>query len=524
MRLRMELRTLLYLGIVLLLIIAGCAKVPTDYPRTVSQAFRDTADTGLGRALGPLIEAHPGSSGIHPLTRGQDAFLARIVLTEMADRSLDVQYYIWHDDTTGRLLLERILLAADSGVRVRLLLDDLGTAAADRMLLAIDAHRNIEVRLFNPVALRSARGIGAAADFDRVNRRMHNKSLTADNQAAIIGGRNVGDEYFEARPDLDFGDMDVVVIGPVVEEVSSAFDLFWNSDAAIPMTAFGGRVPPQEEITNARETLRKENESNAAASYLTLLRQSAMADQLRRNALPFFWGGATLVYDEPAKARPDAANDAKRLMTGLGPVLDAIARQLLVVSPYFVPGKEGVAFFRSLRRRGVQVSIMTNSLASNDVSAVHAGYAKYRKRLLEEGIGLYEIIPTADIQGRRKAKKKQTGGVGGSSRASLHAKVFVVDRRTVFVGSMNIDPRSIDINTEIGVVFDSAEFGSLTADNIEETIRRDCYRLALDADGDIVWTGREGGREVRYTSEPRAGLWRRFSTWFLSLLPIEGQL
>jgi putative cardiolipin synthase len=502
----------------------ACAKLPTDYPRTESHALRDTSDTRLGRELVPLTEAQPGRSGIYPLSRGLDAFLARIVLADAADRSLDVQYYIWHGDTTGRLLLERVLRAAERGVRVRLLLDDLGTAADDEALLAIDAHENVEVRLFNPVALRSARGLGTAADFGRVNRRMHNKSFTADDQAAILGGRNVGDEYFEARPDLDFSDMDVMAVGPVVGEIASSFDRFWNSAAAIPIAAFGGRAPSGEGFARARDRLQAFTASAEASPYAEGLLRSQLAEQLRKGKLPFFWGSASLVYDDPAKAGTDAAEDVVRLLPQLKPLFDGVESEVLVVSPYFVPGKEGVAFFQALRERGVQVSVMTNSLASSDVSAVHAGYAKYREALLKAGVNLYEATPLADIRGKRKADKKQTGGVGGSSRASLHAKVFVIDRRAVFVGSLNLDPRSVDINTEIGVVFDSPEFGTLMADGVVQTMEAYCYRLSLDDDGDIVWTGQEAGQETRYTSEPHAGMWRRFSAWFLSLLPIEGQL
>ncbi|MEW6683496.1 MAG: phospholipase D-like domain-containing protein [Nitrospirota bacterium] len=225
--------------------LSACVSLPTGYPRTESSALTETNDTLLGRAFVPLVAEHPGESGFLALERGLDAFVARIVLAEAAQKSLDAQYYIWHGDTTGRLLAEALVRAAERRVRVRLLLDDLGTAAKDDALVALDAHPNIEVRLFNPIALRTARGLGMLLDFGRVNRRMHNKSFTADNHATIVGGRNVGDEYFEARPDLDFGDLDVLAIGPVVSEVSSAFDLYWNSAAAFPITA----------LTNVRVSL-----------------------------------------------------------------------------------------------------------------------------------------------------------------------------------------------------------------------------------------------------------------------------
>ncbi len=508
----------------LVLLASGCATLPTDYPRVDSRALRETADTRLGRSVAPLAESHPGKSGLHPLGRGLDAFLARLALADTADRSLDIQYYILHGDTTGRLLLDHILRAADRGVRVRLLLDDLGTAAKDETLLAIAAHRNVEVRLFNPVALRSARGLGILADFGRVNRRMHNKSFTADNQITILGGRNIGDEYFEARSDLDFSDLDVMAVGPVVDEVSSSFDLYWNSPAAFPIAALGGADPTGDDIFRWHDELRAFAESRQASAYAEEIRQSKVADYLARGELPFFWGTAKLVYDSPAKADPATAKMKLRLLPKLRPVFDEVEQELLVVSPYFVPGKAGVSFFRALRDRGVRVSILTNSLASSDVSAVHAGYAKYRKPLLQAGVGLYEVNAGTEPRGKRAAGKKQTGGVAGSSRASLHAKVFVLDRRKVFVGSLNLDPRSVDINTEIGILFDNPELGRLVAERIEETMREDCYRLSIDDDGNLTWTGREAGQDVSYGSEPHAGVWRRFGVWFLSFLPLESQL
>jgi putative cardiolipin synthase len=220
------LSTLVMLGALLALLLqAGCASLPTDYPRSTSTALPDTGDTRLGQVSSRLLAGHPDVSGVLPLNRGTDAFLARLALAEAAEKSLDIQYYIWHGDTTGKVLLERVLRAADRGVRVRLLLDDIGTAAKDSSLLAIDSLANIEVRLFNPVAARSARLLGMMADFSRTNRRMHNKSFTADNQVMIVGGRNIGDEYFEARPDVDFADLDLLAIGPVVGEISRQFDL-----------------------------------------------------------------------------------------------------------------------------------------------------------------------------------------------------------------------------------------------------------------------------------------------------------
>jgi putative cardiolipin synthase len=503
--------------------LAACASLPTDYPRTASFALTETNDTALGQAIVPLVAAHPGESGFHPLVRGLDAFVARIVLAEAAQKSLDAQYYIWHRDTTGHLLAEALVRAAERGVRVRMLLDDLGSAVGDDVLVALDAHPNIEVRLFNPVALRTARGLSMMLDFGRVNRRMHNKSFTADDQATIVGGRNVGDEYFEARPDLDFGDLDVLAIGPVVQEVSSAFDLYWNSAAAFPITALTNVRLSAEELAKRREEVRAYRETQMESAYAQALQDSQLARQLGQGEIPFFWGRAGLGYDHPSKVSTSPADTSTHLGPQLRKVIDLTRRELLIISPYFVPGKEGVEFFRSLRARGVKVRVLTNSLASTDVSAVHAGYAKYREELLREGVELYEIKATARIRDDdRKGDKKDKAGMTGSSRASLHAKTFTFDRRAVFVGSLNLDPRSVELNTEIGVVFESPQAGEQFAEGFDRLVRKHAYRLEL-ADG-LEWVSEEDGVETRLTTEPNSSVWRRMGVWFLSWLPIESQL
>lgn len=449
--------------------------------------------------------------------------MARFVLAEAAQRSLDAQYYIWHGDTTGLLLADALVRAAERGVRVRLLLDDLGTAADDRALVALDAHPRIVVRLFNPIALRTARGLGMLLDFGRVNRRMHNKSFTADNQATIVGGRNVGDEYFEARPDLDFGDLDVLAIGPVVREVSSAFDRYWNSAAAFPITALTNVRLSDEELAEGRAELRAHSASQQDSAYAQALRNSQLAEQLRQWEIPLFWGRAWLVYDDPSKVTTAPTDTSTHLAPKLGEVIKRTQREFLVVSPYFVPGKEGVELFRSLRARGVTVKILTNSLASTDVSAVHAGYARYREDLLREGVQLYEVKSTARIREKdRKSDKKEAGGLAGSSRASLHAKTFAFDRRDIFVGSMNLDPRSIELNTEIGVLFESAQAGELFAEDFDRSVKNNAFRLELK--DRLEWVSEEDGVETRFTTEPNSSVWRRMGVWFLSLLPIESQL
>ena len=495
--------------------------------------MRNTGDTRLGRAIAPLADAHPGLSGVHPLVRGTDAFVARLVLAAGAKRSLDVQYYIWRNDTTGRLLLDHLVRAADRGVRVRLLIDDLGTAANDVHLLLLDEHPDIEVRLFNPIASRSARVLGTLADFGRVNRRMHNKSFTADNQATIVGGRNIGDEYFEARSDLDFGDLDVMAVGPVVQQVSDSFDLYWNSESAYPISALTSARVSNEQIERGRRGLREHSDSQRGSAYAELLRDSALARDLHAGALGLYWCKAEALFDDPVKVTESPENQRTHLLPRLRPITEATQHELLVVSPYFVPGKAGVEYFRALRSRGVKVAVLTNSLAATDVSAVHAGYSRYRRPLLEAGVTLYEVKPNASrVDDESKGKAGSGSGLGGSSRASLHAKVFIFDRRTVFVGSLNLDPRSVALNTEIGLVFESPELATLVAEEFVAAFSRSAYRLELvsrdSRSGDLrtklEWVELKDGSEVRYDAEPQAGVWRRLGVWFMSWLPIESQL
>ena len=524
--------TLAWLGLLLALLLqAGCASLPTDYPRSSSTTLMDTGDTRLGQASRRLLAGHPDVSGVHLLNRGTDAFLARLALAEAAEKSLDIQYYIWHGDTTGKVLLERVLRAADRGVRVRLLLDDIGTAAGDRNLLAIDSHPNIEVRLFNPIAARSTRLLGMMSDFSRTNRRMHNKSFTADNQVMIVGGRNIGDEYFEARPDVAFADLDLLAIGPVVGEVSRHFDRYWNSPLAFPISAISQARPSDEERLQALAGLREFVRSQTEGGYAQALKSSGLAERLAAGSLPFSYGKARVVADDPMKILQESADKSSLLLPNLLPEFESLGSELVLVSPYFVPGKAGVARLRSLSARGVKVRVLTNSLASTDVPAVHAGYQQYRRALLDAGVELHELKPTVTRDARGGAPAGSGPGAvkrppSGSSQASLHAKVLIFDRRSLFVGSMNLDPRSVLTNTEIGVVVDQDELAASMVEKLDSHLSDIGFRLELTSAGpdsapEIEWVTTEDGQAVRYTREPMTSAWQRFRAWFYSLLPIE---
>jgi putative cardiolipin synthase len=512
-------------GLLICLALSACASLPQNVEREASFAWRDTETTLLGESLQDDLADHPGLSGFHLLESGLDAYVARAVLAYSAERSIDAQYYLWHDDLVGNLMIDALLNAADRGVRVRMLIDDMAlNSDKDIGALALDAHPGVEVRVFNPFARKSVRWLQFVTRFDEVSRRMHNKSFTADNQFSIVGGRNIGNEYFEADPDLAFADLDVLAVGPVVPEISSSFDLYWNNELSYPIASLIDQVPSSDDLVTMRNVLSDFVEQQEGSTYLQALRNSDMAERLRNDQLEFDWGDSQVLIDDPAKIRAARDQTQLHLITQLVDYFDEITTELIIYSPYFVPGREGVEFFRELRARGVRVRILTNSLAATDVSAVHAGYAKYRKYLLQAGVELYEI-DVALTPEQRRARKKSTGG---SSSASLHAKSFVLDRERVFIGSLNLDPRSVVENTEIGIMVESTDIANDMADWFDENIDRVAFRLALETDSKgeqaIVWYHLEDGVEERYTTEPFTSFWRRFGVGFLSMLPIESLL
>jgi putative cardiolipin synthase len=503
-----------------LLLTSSCATLPKDFDRSFSHAYRDTEDTRLALERSKEKAAHPGQSGFLLLGNGLDAFAARGVAAENAERSIDAQYYLYHNDLVAKLFTDLLIKAADRGVRVRLLVDDISMGGRDLDAALLDCHPNIEVRLFNPFSRNTSRTMQFLTRFGFVTRRMHNKSFTVDNQVTILGGRNIGNEYFDAHPDLAFNDMDVLAVGPVVQEVSTAFDLYWNSEFSYPALVLSGKPPSPEAIKEGRQDLKVFIESQQDSPYLEALRNSKLAVQWRRNALEFKWGEGVVVYDLPEKLLHDKSRTEFHLSPKLEPYLKQIKEELIIFSPYFVPGKKGVAALKAYSERGVRVRVLTNSLASNDVGIVHSGYSKYRKDLLRAGIELHELNKTMTRQ-----EKKEKRGDRGSSKASLHAKVFVYDRKRVFIGSMNLDPVAVYNNTEIGVVITQKEIANGLGEWFDQNIDKIAFRLELVADETgyerILWHGMENGEPVTYTKEPHTSFWTRFGIGFLRILPLE---
>ncbi|WP_455221589.1 phospholipase D family protein [Kaarinaea lacus] len=517
--------------ILLMLNFASCASLPKDYKRTPSYAIQDTQETPLARKIAPAVADHPEKSGFYLLSSGMDAFVARVGLIDQAQRSLDIQYYIWHADTTGILLVDRLLQAADRGVRVRLLLDDLDTAGKDSAIRSLDAHPNIEIRLYNPFADRNFRELGFVTDLRRVNRRMHNKSLTADNVATIVGGRNIGNEYFGAISHAEFSDLDVLALGPIVHDVSNMFDAYWNSDSVIPVSAFEIDQPfSEEELARFRAKFEKDVDKEENSPYIKALLESDVLTRMQYENMKFYWGDAVLLYDAPTKVVAEQVTAETHLAPKLSTYVDQAKQDIIIISPYFVPGMRLVEYLGSLVEKEIRVRILTNSLAANDVGVVHAGYMRYRVALLKRGVELYEFKSRREPDDDKR-KKKWTG----SSNASLHAKTFAIDRRDMFVGSFNLDPRSIALNTEMGVLFESPEMVSALVDKFDKNIINNAYRLELkttpaeESDSgfeqdEIIWVTIENGKEVRYSTEPNTTWWQRFTAGFLSIFVIESFL
>ncbi len=499
----------------------GCNNLPSLEGRTQTFAYskEQVADTYFAQAIAPL-QAHYGKhrSGIFPLIEADDAFAARMMLAKHAQRSLDVQYYIWRHDMTGTMLFEALHEAADRGVRVRLLLDDNNTSTTDAVLAGLNGHANIEVRLFNPFMLRMPRWWGFLTDFSRLNRRMHNKSMTADNALSIIGGRNIGDEYFGATNDVLFADLDVLSVGAAVQDVSDDFDKYWHSASSYPLQ----RVLPNKKampLTVLRQHAEQIAASKGAQQYVESLRESPFIAQLEQGTVPFEWVNVRMVSDDPGKGLGKAEKESL-LIQQLQDIIGDPQVDVELISPYFVPTESGVEAFAWLVRKGVKVKVLTNSLSATDVAAVHAGYAKRRQALLQSGVILYEMQRNPSQVKRAKRKKRFLG----SSGSSLHAKTFSVDRQHVFIGSFNFDPRSANLNTELGFVIDSPRLAQRINHAFYDEIPAHAYRVKTMPNGRVYWTEQQEGGVKTYTNEPNSKLWRRAAVRVLSWLPIEGLL
>lgn len=515
-------------------ILGGCASLPpgADFPKNTSTAFEHPENTLLGKNFDKAAHANAGNSGFRIIPVGADGFLMRMQMIKAAEHTLDLQYYIFHGDETGRLLTGAILSAADRGVRVRILIDDGETVDGDEQISVLEAHPSIEIRIFNPFNYRGHIQFFRATEFmfnaARLDYRMHNKLLVIDNSIALMGGRNIGDQYFQIDPESQFADDDLFAAGPITQHLSMTFDEYWNNALSIPVKALSSETHSLLALNDHRQELKEESRQLKAdgVDYVKQIATGEPFNGIISGRLPLIWAHAQLVYDSPDKKKVESGAMVGRLMQReVANATIEVQSELLMITPYLIPGKEGMQLFKDLRQRHVHVRILTNSLESSAMLLAQAGYMHYRKPLLEDGVELYEIRALLE----NSKGSGQTPVISRYGNYSLHGKLFVLDRKRLFIGSMNFDQRSMHLNTEIGLIIDSPELAQQVAARFEAMVQPgNAYRLTLSTDNaasqNIVWHTQINKEPVEYDIEPARTNWQRFKVTILSLLPLDSEL
>lgn len=498
-------------------LLAGCASLEPRPELPPDAAVSIGSGTALDGLIATAEARHPGESGFRLVREGPEAFAIRAHTAAVAGRSLDVQTYIWHDDLTGSYLAARLLDAADRGVKVRLLVDDMDARDKDYVFAALDAHPDIQVRMFNPFESRTGAlrfALEALGSFSRINRRMHNKTWIADNRIAIVGGRNLGDEYFGASDEVNFVDLDFAMVGPIVRDASASFDRYWNSPLAYPVGVLAPNAVKPEDLKMLRDRAQARAGEAERSRFAQELRQNDAVRRLVAGDWPMHWAADyRFVADDPLKALGKTEGlGGSQVLAMLGPLLKASTRSVSIISPYFVPGDKGTEFLIGIDQSGSAVRVLTNSLAANDVAMVYGGYSESRRELLEGGVELWELKPSPG--------DKVQSSFFGSSGASLHTKALTADGKLGFVGSYNLDPRSTSLNCEQGIFVASPQIAA----QLEEIFRIDssgehAWSVTLQQ-GDLSW---QDGQQV-HDSSPGASAGRRFQAWIARVLPINSQL
>lgn len=503
-------RRVLFLILLLPLCLSACAgRVRFPNPPSVepSNSLEPPADAPLVKITSHLGKHHPGKSGVYPVTSAHHALAVRLASIRAARSSIDIQYFIFRRDETGLLLTRELLHAAERGVRVRFLLDDFTTGDAGPVLLALARHPNIEMRLFNPFPHRAPRNLELLADFRRLHRRMHNKSFTVDNRVTFIGGRNLSNKYFGIDKSDSFGDLDLVAIGAAVPEIARQFDIYWNSVFSFPVSVVLAHKTP----ARLGRALEQQAQQLLDSDYGRSLLEFPLIDRLSRDAGLWYWVQARALYDPPHKIAARPASSASFAGGELMDIITGARRQLVVISPYVLPGEEYLQRLLAAARRGVEIHILTNSLASTDVALMHGAYRKYRKPLLAAGVHLYELA--SDL-------KYKLDNWNGESRSLLHAKLFAIDGKHLYVGSFNLDPRSVLLNTELGLLVDSPQLTAAVADNFIRNVRRNAHTLELHGNR-LRWRAPSG---QLYRRDPGASWLQRLGSRLSSWLPLESLL
>ena len=495
-----------------------------DYPRVPSYAISQDEKTSLKDALAGAAAENNGLSGFRVFEKGSESLMARLALVRLAEKSVDLQYYGIGSDVSSKLMMESIIQAAGRGVRVRLLIDAITVKEMEDVLLGVNGVENLEVRIFNPMQTEDqplpSKLIGMVTDLPKANRRMHNKAMIADNQMAILGGRNLSDQYFEADTDYNFRDIDVLAAGPIVPDISQSFDQYWNGTDTFPVAAVFEPDVKDQKIVEIRHDLRKVWDSEIRKPERRMQLIASIKEVMAAPEFKMEWAKAELAADHPSKIRKEQSYTESQPLDHLLSLLDNAQHEFIAISPYFVPTDKGVEWLGNFEAQGVEVKVLTNSLASNDVVATHSGYAPYRKPLLQKGVQLYELMA---VNGER-AEQRLTGS-SQPPRAGLHSKLYIVDGAHVLIGSFNLDPRSVNINTEVALVIHSPQIAAQMKRFFERAIAPNVsYQLSLDGKGDIVWRGIEKGRPMIYKGEPHGGFWRKLQSRVVGVLPIEDQL
>ncbi|WP_227591824.1 MULTISPECIES: phospholipase D family protein [unclassified Acinetobacter] len=511
----------------LVLTLSACSTLPKQQTQPVEYAFNTpTDDTSLAKIVLPLREQNPNLTGYHVLYDPLEALAARIELINKAEKSLDLQYYIWDNDKIGALALHAMIKAADRGVKIRLLVDDNNAKKMEGIYMALDQHTNIDVKLYNPYRFRHFRPVDMVLDLKRINRRMHNKSFIADNQIALIGGRNMSNQYYNVSDNYQFSDVDVMLVGAASDEIIHSFDEYWNDDYAFPVRQLVNPRHYSLRFDSLKQQLDDYNQEATVVNYLDLANRSHAFDDWLNNKIQFDWVKAEVVKDSPSKIKSKAKKE-EHLNFQLLNRLDKPEQSVDIVSAYFVPEKKGAERLKNLRADGVKVRVLTNSFQANDVPLVHAFYSKYRQDLLEHDVQLYEFLSRPDAENlntnTKELAEKSKVSLKGLSRSSLHAKLMAIDEKQVFIGSFNFDPRSAYLNTEIGVLLNSPRLAKAVHYTMDENLSKYAYKLVLNADQQINWKIKLSNGQTRiYPREPKIKWWQKAGVKFISWLPLEG--
>ena len=507
--------------------VAGCSTLPKHKIESIPESALqvDTAQTTLAQIIQPLQEQHPDLTGYLVLFEPLEALATRLSLIDKAEKRLDLQYYIWDNDKVGSLALHALIRAADRGVKIRLLIDDNNAKSTEGIFLALAQHPNIEVKLFNPYRFRKYRALDMILDLKRINRRMHNKSFIADHQVALIGGRNMTNQYYNVSDNYQFSDVDVMLVGTAVKDISHSFDEYWSHEYAYKVQEVVNQSAHHLSYESLKRQLDEHYERVTVQNYLDLTSNSQAIDSLMSRDIQLDWVKAEVVKDSPDKIK-SKAKKKEHLNFQLIQHLEQPEKNVDLISAYFVPEKKGAKMLTDLAKDGVKVRVLTNSFKANDVAVVHAFYGKYRQNLLEHGVQLYEFLPALNKNDLDKntedLAKKAKVSIKGLSRSSLHAKLMALDEKQVFIGSFNFDPRSAYLNTEIGVLLNSPPLAKAVHTTMDENLSKYAYKLVLDANKKITWQRQTPQGPVIYTKEPRMNWWRRAGIKMLSWLPIEG--